>query len=216
MKRIQTYLGWAALLAVCFVMGGCEAFGFVGQAVQPTPPPLNVKAEYRGLENQKVAVLVDADQALLFEQPLVQREVCEAVSLKLTANVPGIQVIEARQVVDFQQRNLYWSTAAYADLAKRLGVTRLVLIELTEYRFRQPGQTDIWRGVISGSVAVAEADGSKPNDLVYDTPLTVAYPPDKPLGVLHADQRTIRQGTLDLFAHGVAGKFSDHKQPQAK
>lgn len=203
-------------LAAAAVLPGCEFFGFVAQGVTGEKQKLRVKAEYHGLENQKVAVLVDANQELLFEQPLAQREVCEWVSQRLAAGVPGIQVIDAKQVVDFQNRNLYWTTASYSELARRLDVTRLVLIELTDYRLHEPGNVNIWRGVISGNIAVAEADGPKPDDLVYDTAVTVAYPPDKPAGVLDADQRTIRFGVLDLFSRAAAGKFYDHEEGGGK
>jgi hypothetical protein len=207
------------VLAVCLwgaaAMSGCEAVAFVAQGMTPKPAPLLVKAEYRGLENQTVAVLVDAHQALLFEQPLAQVEVSQAVSTKLAGGVPGITVIDARQVVDFQNRNIYWNTVPYSQLARRLGVTRLVLIELTEYRLHEPGNANIWRGVMSGNVAVAEVDAPRPDDLVYDSPVTVAYPPDRPLGVLKSDQRTMRFATLDLFSHAVAGKFHDHKEERS-
>jgi hypothetical protein len=213
-RRISRRDAIRASLGLCAAttLTGCEAAGIIAHVVTPETKTLHVKAEYRGLENQKVAVLVDANPSLLFEQPLAQREVCEWVSEKLAANVPGIQVIAAKQVVDFQNRNLYWNTATYSELARRLGVNRLLLIELTDYRLHEPGNVNIWRGVIAGSVAVAEADGPRPDDLVYDAPVMVAYPPDKPMGVLNADQRTIRFGTLDLFALAAAGKFYDHDE----
>ena len=178
----------------------------------PKPSPLQVKAEYHGLQNQKVAVLVDANQALLFEHPLAQLEVCQVVSQRLAGNVAGITIVDARQVVDFQNRNIYWTTVPYSQIAQRLGVNRLVIIELTDYRLHEPGNVNVWRGVISAHVAVVEADGPRPDDLIYDAAVTVAYPPDRPLGILNSDQRTIRLATLDLFARAAAGKFYDHKK----
>lgn len=202
------------LLCLCalIVLSGCEIFGYVAQGVAPKQGAVLVKAEYHGLENQKVAVLVDANQQLLFEQPLAQLEVGDAMSRKLAGNVPGITVVDARQVVDFQNRNIYWTTVPYSQIAQRLGVTRLVLIELTDYRLHEPGNVNIWRGVISGNIAVAEADGGRPDDLTYDTTVSVAYPPDQPLGVLKSDQRTMRLATLDLFSRAAAGKFHDHQE----
>ena len=197
-------------------LSGCEVFGYVAQGVTPKPSPMLVKAEYHGLQNQKVAVLVDANQQLLFEQPLAQLEVGEVISRRLAGNVPGITVIDARQVVDFQNRNIYWTTIPYSQIAQRLGVTRLVLVELTDYRLHEPGNVNVWRGVISGNIAVAEVDGPRPDDLVYDAPVSVAYPPDKPLGVLKSDQRTMRLATLDLFSRAAAGKFYDFREERGE
>ena len=136
--------------------------------------------------------------------------VAVVVSREIAGKVPGVTVLPARQVVDFQQRNIYWNTVGYKQLAERLGVSRVVLIDLSEYRLHEPGNSNVWRGLLSGHAGVAEADSDRPNDLVYATDVTANYPPDKPLGLLNADQRTIRMATLDLFSRAVAGKFYDH------
>lgn len=199
------------LLLCAAAMGGCPAVGWMAHAVSEVAPAKTVEAEYTGLANHKVAVLVDADLGILFQHPLAQLEVTERVSQLLAANVEGITVIEPRQVVDFQQRNIYWNTASYQDIAQRLGVERLVMIELLDYRLHEPGNVNIWRGLISANVRVAETDSAKPNDAVYATTVTAAYPPKGQIGAVNADQRTIRLGVLDLFGRGVGGKFYDQK-----
>lgn len=196
--------------------GGCEAGGFFAETFTPDPPPLNVRAEYVGLENQKVAVLVDANQSLLFDQPLAPLEVSRAVSEKLADGVPGIKLVEPVQVVDFQNRNIYWNTMPYSEVAGRLGVTRLVLIELSDYRLHEPGNVNIWRGVMSGHVSVYETDSAEPNNATYAREVTAAYPPDEPLGVLDSNQRDMRFGTMDLFSRSVAGLFFEHKEPRKR
>lgn len=211
MKNNRRISGPLLLLALT-LCGGCEFAGLVANTVSPESKPLKVRSEYAGLQNQRVAVLVDANPSLFFEQPLAQREVCEALCLKLAAHVPGIQVVDPKQTVEFQQRNLYWNTVPFAELAQRLGVTRLVIVELTDYQLHEPGNVNIWRGLLAASVSVAETDSPTPNNLVYDSLVSVAYPPNKPLGVLNSDQRTIRLGTLDLFSHQVAGRFYEHEE----
>jgi hypothetical protein len=199
-----------ALAAGLLMLGGCVGAGYIAQAIV-TPAPIEVTAEYAGLANQRVAVLVDADLSIQFEHPLLQLEVATAVSQQIASNVPGATLLDARQVVDFQNRNIYWNTLPYADVARRLGATRLVLIDLVDYRLHERGDVNIHKGLINASVGVAEADGAKPNDLAYSGMVAAAYPPDKPDGIIKADSRTIQMGVLDLFARGVAGKFYDHK-----
>ncbi|MBI1370801.1 MAG: hypothetical protein GC162_19380 [Planctomycetes bacterium] len=199
-------------LVLAGALGGCEAVAWVAQGVTPTPPPIDVKAEYAALDNQRVAVLVDAKLETLFEHPMAQLEIAQALTTQLAASVPGVQVVDAKQVVEFQQRNIYWNTSTYSDLAKRLNVNRLVLIDISDYRLHEPGNMHLWRGTITGTVSVAATDSDHPNDLAYSTVVTAAYPPDKPMGAVNADERTIRLGMLDLFTRGVVGKFHDHKE----
>lgn len=204
---------WIMAMGAACVAGlaGCEAAGWLAQGFEPAAPPMLVKAEYHGLDNQRVAVLVDADLETMYQHPLAQLEVAQLLTERLAANVPGVSVIDARQVVDFQQRNIYWNTSTYSDLAKRLNVNRLVLVDLSEYRLHEPGNVHLWRGTVAASVGVAAADSDHPDDLAYQTVTTVSYPPDKPMGAIKADERTIRLGMLDLFARAVVGKFHDHE-----
>lgn len=193
-------------------LAGCEAAGWLAQGFESTAPPVLVKAEYLGLENQRVAVLVDAKLETMYQHPLAQLEVAQLLSERIAANVPGVSVLDAKQVVDFQQRNIYWNTSTYSELAKRLNVNRLVLVDLSEYRLHEPGNVHLWRGTIASSVGVAATDSDKPDDLAYQTVVNVSYPPDKPMGAIKADERTIRLGMLDLFARAVVGKFHDYEQ----
>lgn len=211
-------LAAGALMGVCVVvfglLGGCQSAAFVAYAVAGDNPKVKVEAEYEGLEGQRVAVLVNADPALLYRQPNAQLEVSTAVSRAIAANVEGVTVIDPADLVAFQQRNIYWSTATYGRLAKRLNVSRIVMIELREYRLHDPGNTVMYRGVASARVEVAEADGETPDTPVYATEVAVAYPPERAEGVPNANPTTIKKGMLDLFTLAAAGKFYDHKEPR--
>jgi hypothetical protein len=200
-------------LGLAGLLGGCNVVGWVGQSLgSDEPPPVLVKAEYTNLDNQTVAVLVDADLATLYAHPAAQLEVCSAVTNRIAANVPGVSVIDPQQVISFQQRNIYWSTAAYSELAEKLGATRLIFVDLTEFRMHEPGNVHIFRGVITASVGVAETDGPNPDDLAYANVVSATYPPGSSVGVPEGDLATIRKATLDLFARAVAGKFYDHQE----
>jgi hypothetical protein len=215
-KLLQRLAAVAVLALVLPLMSGCPAVGLMAYALEEAAPPVKVLAETHVLDNQTTAVLVDASLGILYQNPLVQLEVGEAVTRLLAAGVPGIKVIDAKQIVDFQQRNIYWNTVSYSDLMKHLGATRLVMIEIIDYRLHEPGNVNIWRGLLSGNITVAGSDGPRPNDLLYASTVTAAYPPDQTIGVVNANQQTIRLGTLDLFARAVAGKFHDHTVERTK
>lgn len=193
-------------------LGGCNVAGYVADVVAGDESEVAVTAEYAGLQNKSVAVVVNADAGILYRFPQAQLEISAAVGRELAGNVPGITVIEPRDVVAYQMRNIYWASSTYSQLAAALKVDRLVFIELQEYRLNEPGNTFLYRGVISGRVDVAEADGPRPNDAAYSTLIAAAYPPNNPHGVPDADPLTIRKGVLDRFARKVGWKFYDHQE----
>jgi hypothetical protein len=214
-RWIGRVCGGVVIAAAMSLLVGCNVLGWGAQVFDGDAEGMvNVTAEYRGLDNQTVAVLVDADPGTLFQFPTAQLEVCAAVSQQIAGNVPGAKTIDPRQVADFQLRNIYWNTTTYSDLAQRLKVTRLVLIDLTEYRVHEPGNVNMYRGVMAANVGVAETNGTHPNDLAYRTHVQVAFPPNSPQGVPDANPRTIRKGTLDMFGLAIGGKFFPHKEPK--
>ena len=77
-----------------FDIGGGDALvGGGDQAGQVT-----VEAQYRGLENQTVAVLVAADEYTLFEHPTAAAAVCRQASAKLATEITGIHVLNPKQI----------------------------------------------------------------------------------------------------------------------
>ncbi len=215
--RRGTSRGWATLtlLIALGVAGGCNVAGYVADVVAGgESPPIHVESEYHSLANKSVAVIVNADMPVLYEFPQVQLEIAAAVNEKLADGVKGIQLVRARDVVEYQQRNIYWNTATPRELMAALDVERLVWIDVIEFRTNEPGNSIMYRGVISARVNVHEADADKPNDPAYGTIVSAAYPPDRPEGVPEADPMAIRKGALDMFSWATAGKFFDHEQPR--
>ena len=209
MTLLLRMLCLALLPAMGIVLGGCEGAGLLAEAIAGDQE-IEVKAQYQGLQGQRVAVLVDADQSMLTRNPLIQFEICTVISRKIAENVEGVTLVSPRQVVDYQNRNSYWTTASYSKLASELKVTRLVLVELTEYSMHEPGNRYVLKGTIGANVAVAESTSGKPNELMYDTVVSATYPENQKVGLINRKEKDIRFATLDLFSNRAAGKFYDH------
>ncbi len=203
----------AACALMLTALVGCQTAGMVAEVIAGGEgSPIEVTAEYAGLNDQTVAVLVNADYTVLYQHRDIQWELTTAISNLIATGVPGVKVIDPRDVVAFQNRNIYWTTAPYGELAKKLGATRLVMVELQEFRLHEPGNTMLYRGVASARVDVAETDGPRPHDAAYSSIVTAAFPPSSPQGVPEADPQTIRKGLVDIFSRAVAWKFFDHQE----
>lgn len=209
-KKLRGVLTLAFVGALAGALPGCEAAGYVADVFSPDKKTVNVTGEYFGLNNQSVAVLVSADLPVLEAYPHAPLEVSSALSEVIAANVPGVKVKDPIAVSQFQTRNIYWSTESYGKLAEKLGVNRLVVVELFKYQTRIPGNAEQYRGVIQARVEVSEADGPTPHNPSYTTDVEAAYPNYTTEGIPYANELAIRKGMLDQFAALAGGRFYDH------
>ena len=208
--RSRAFVMAIGLLAAVAQLSGCAAVAFPVAVIAGENKTVIAEAEYKGLDGQRVAVLVDAHDMIMAEHPLAQLEVSTAISRAIVDRVPVGSIVDPRQVVEFQNNNIYWNTMPYSRLAERLNVTRLVLIDLADYRLHEPGNVALWRGTVTGQVSVVEADGPRPDDRVYATQIAAQYP-DTPIGAVRSNEQAIRKGMLDVFALNISTRFYDFK-----
>ncbi|MBI1338242.1 MAG: hypothetical protein GC164_14970 [Phycisphaera sp.] len=206
--------------AVCAVLGlvslgltGCNILGWVAHGVAgDNKTTVRVNAEYTGLANQSVAVLVSADEYTLYRYPDAPLAVGKAIAGRIATGVEGVTVLDPNQVFEFQRRNSYWDASPYSQLLEKLKVSRIVHVDLVQYTTHEPGNKHVWQGVIVGQVYVASSQAEEPNNAVYASTVKSAYPPDRPLGVVDADEREIELGTLNAFGQAVADLFQQHEE----
>ena len=191
------------VLGLCLLAAGCQPQAKRIRKVE-------VKAEYLGLANQRVAVLVSADEHMLYAYPDAQKYVCRAVTKRLADNVPGITTTIPDQIDAFQQADPYWMNKRYSELVKQLGVDKIVLIDLIEYQTHEPGNSYVWQGLVTGNVGVIDAAADDPDNLVFQNTVSEKFPKDTEVGVVDSDNETMQVGMVFLFARTAAGLFYDH------
>ena len=211
-KPIALVLGLGLGLAVTMI-SGCNWIGFAADVIGggDNANQVNIEAQYRGLENQTVAVLVTADEYTLFEHPTAPAAVCRQTSSKLATEITGVRVLNPKQIDQFQKDNPYWSTVVYGELLGRLGVERLVLIDLITYALREPGNSYKWQGQIVANIGVYEAQANDPNQFVFATTLQTSYPRGRSIGVIHSDHQTTQMGLHSIFSQKLLHLFKDHQ-----
>lgn len=192
------------LMAMGLLLTGCRTL-----ALFADPPTRTVVAEYPYLANKRVCIVVHADDEIRFTYPHVQWEVADHVRSSLDQHIQGIDVVEPRKVVDFQNREYNWDTMDPALIGQRFGAARVLEITLTQYTTREPESPHLYRGHIAAAIAVYNADypNSQP---AYRTDVKVTYPPDGP-GAWGTSDSEIRFATMEAFAQELSGKFYDRK-----
>jgi hypothetical protein len=209
---------WPAALSLVLLtaaaLAGCNGLAVLSRGITGDTKKVKVDAEYRGLDQHTIAVVVAADEVTLGRYPDAPFAVGRAIASRISDDVPGARVVDPLQIARFQRENPYWNTLLPNTLIQKLGVERMVLVDLLEYQTTEPGDRHVWQGRIHASVSVLESDAVRtrgdPDQPAYATQVLGLYPEETTIGVLEADQRTIELGALSNFARNVVRLFTDH------
>ncbi len=195
-------------------LSGCNIVAWGAQAFRDDDKPVPVAAEYLDMPGNRIAVLVAADDMILYRFPSSTFRVTEAVSRRIATNLPDTSVTLPREIVEFQRDNPYWITTIPGRLIDQLGVDRLVVVDLSEYRTNEAGNANVWQGTVAGTVSVYEADAEDPNNRVFEKTVRVDFPDDSKIGVVSETQTqlTIEAAMLEIFSLRAAGLFYDHEE----
>ena len=192
------------------LLGVIATSGLVGcgtTATQQTTVPIPVRASYRGLENQSVAVLVRRGETT--ERPFLSYELGASLSLRLQDRVPGIRVISPDDIRNYQEQNPHWTYRPYAEVARALKADRLVVVLLREYRIQDDRRVS-WQGRIEAQVDVIEINPKNSEKVSARFSVLTQYPNQtKALGAIH-NELSLRLATGQEFSIAVANKFHDH------
>jgi len=202
------------LLLAATLAGGCNILGFAGalEAERRRTGKVWVDAEYTGLEGQSVAVVVDASRDIYMTSPRVVDAILVEVVARLqeSGGIENIVSPAEVQSVLYDEPGLLDGT--YDDVAARFGVTRLVVIQLDEFRLTEPGNQYVWDGRASGNVLVVEADSYIEDDVRLEHYVNVRYPykPNTTVDELPADAVALE--LLRRFSNRVSWYFYRHQE----
>lgn len=174
----------------------------------------DVKAEFNGLSDKTVAVIVYAEKSVQFEYSDVQLSVSAIVSGELAKNVKKIKIVDPRRIIKYQDENVYWDEKDKSELAKVFGADYVLFITLVEYSTREPGSVNLYRGRIVAQASLYKAGTPERTARVWQNKdVRVIYPEHDPTGQPQENDRVIRLKTEAEFAEKLGKKFYDHKAP---
>jgi hypothetical protein len=200
---------------------GCNVLGFVGgmEENRRRNSTHAVKGQYDGLKGKRWAVVVIADRIIQADSPQIVPYLTGRITQKLSNIKEGQQEIGAAGYVPAEDllRYLYehprWTTMPRAELAKELGVERLIIVELMEYRLNNPGNQYLWAGVAAGSVGVIEADGPVPEELAFEQPVKVQFPDKDGYGPNEMAAEVVSTELARRFVDRATWMFYVHQEP---
>lgn len=205
-----------ALLLTLMALGGC---GTVGALVGGMAESANrqgsssIEARYTGLEGKSFAVVVAADRAIQADYPDVVARICVLTSARLSKEAKAGGFVPGERVLEWQFNNPRWTTMPMSELASKLGVQRLVYVDLIEYRLHDPGNAYLWAGVASANVGVIEADSTVPEDFAFQTQIQVQFPTDEGFGPSDIPFEAVNSELSRRVIDRASWLFYPHEEP---
>jgi hypothetical protein len=204
------FLRAMALIVIALSLVGCKTAGFLAQSLRGSTR-VKVQAEYRGLDQKTIAVMVIPNESTRLRFPNAMLDISKYVTTRLSVDVPGAAPIKPEDIVTYQENNPHWITLPYGELLQAMKVQRLVLVSLTQYTVHDPGNPQVWRGTLEAKVSVVESEAVDPDNFAYSSIIKAVYPPDRPVGLLNSDSEQMQLGMLKAFAGQVSGLFHDYE-----
>ncbi|MCC6321504.1 MAG: hypothetical protein IT438_08745 [Phycisphaerales bacterium] len=193
---------------------GCQLVGFVGASVGRASDH-DVKARYTGLADKNFAVIVAADRAIQADYPDIMSVITGEVTRRLAdpKNAVGAAgMVAAEDVLKFQYQQPSWVTLSPTQIAEKLGVERLVFIDLQEFRLTDPGNPYLWNGRASASISVAETENDLGVTTAFREFISVKYPDNDSSSPQEIPSSTVQIVLLKRFVDRASWLFYDHEE----
>ena len=176
-----------------------------------------VQPEYTGMQDKSFAVLVTADRSLHSEYPELVPFLTDRMTQRLAS--PGNKpkpagFVPPSQVLKYQLSKPAWSAKPLPDLATELGgVQRLILVDLFEFRLRDPGNAYEWAGQAGATVSVVELDGAMPDQFSFERMVQVKFPDQKGHGPDSIAQSLVQSALAGRLIDRTTWLFYEHQEP---
>jgi hypothetical protein len=215
MSRILLPFAIFLLPSLC----GCT---LIGVAAYKLKPPETIKPQYTNLVGQTVGIMVWADRGLRIDWPTLQLDIANGVERNLKENTldakgkPKAKSLigvtypyPPASFIRYQQDHPEIEAMSAADFAPKLGVSRLIYVELEDFATRSQQAVDLYRGRCKATVRIIEIspDGHATVAHTWENVQT-AFPQKAPSeGILNAGDARIYAGTAGAMSTEIAQLF---------
>lgn len=213
MRRSIATLSFLLIAAGC--MPGCQLvslFGYASENYKRTGNHLE-EAEYSRLKNKSFAVIVAADRSIQADHPGVVFQATRRISQLVAQNTNATHWVPPGSVLQYQYDNPSWTAMSWGEIAQELGVDRLIVVDLQEYRLHEPGNSYLWAGQAAASVAVIERESVDPDEFAYRKFIEVGFPDGTGLGPSNIPRVAVTSALAQRLTDRVAWLFYDKEVP---
>ena len=169
-----------------------------------------IEAEFDGLQDKTVAVVVFADENTLFSHATAPLLLSSEISIKLRKSVEGLTAINAQEVAAYQSKNSAWVEMDRTKLGKVLKADFVLYISLVEFSTVEKGYIDSLRGTINGEIKLYDCSLPEEDACVWKCENIRIQFPKTPTVRTRANETLIHNTILEKFSDKLAKKFYTH------
>ncbi len=213
----------ASLCATAAAISACALPALIGGMAEShrRTSTKTVHAEYTGLAGHNIALLIDVDRQIQANFSDLQTLVCSQIIARLInpQNATAITgYVPSGATLEYQFANPGWPAKTYEELAEYFStedtpVTRLIIIEITEFRLSEPGNAYLWEGAAATRIAVVELDSYAPNEFAFVKDIHVSFPDSEGIGPQDMSARTVYTNLLGRTIDRTSWLLYDHQEP---
>lgn len=208
---------WRRLLpALLLAPALCVPTGCPAIAVIAAKQRVMVKPTYTGFRDQTVGVMVWADRGMRNDHGAIQIDIARGIDGKLkTSQKAGAEELKGTTFPNERgpdamlnyQRNYPGAADSILDVAPRLGVSRLIYVEVGDFELHPENVPELFRGHLSGNLQVIEIVNGKAR-AAFSEQIMVDFPENAPPeGTPNGTEASIYRGTVEAFTLVAARKF---------
>ncbi len=213
-KLIKATLAMSALALSITHMTGCIVGATIGGMAESyhRTGTSEIEAEYEGIAGHSFTVVVSADRLIEGNNPGIAARITQRVNDRLIQNAMPSFAIPSADLLTVLYNTPQWPAMPRGEVADMLGVERLVVVELVEYRLHEPGNKYIWDGSASCVVSVYESDSPFPDDPVYEKAIRVSFPDISGLMRNEIPEAAVNTELANRLTNRIAWLFYTHEE----
>ena len=193
----------------------CQYFGALAAVT-----PQYESAHYHGLNTQSVGVMVWADRGISIDWPTIQLDLAGSIENKLKDSQKNLKPdelkgttfpVEVGSIVRYQRDHPDIEAQEITDVAPKLGVSRLIYVEISDFRTRSTQAVELFRGSMDATVKIIEIDSQVSGEDRISGSTARHFPKkSQPEGSLDGQDYPIYLGTIDSFSDAMVDALTRH------
>lgn len=205
-----------ALFLLLLSLSGCTLIG----ALASKAPLPDVDAAYKGLTGKTVGIMVWADKSVLLDWPNLQLDTGNSIINKLLVaqqaevkDMTGVTFpFPPASFVKYQREHPELDAIPVTEYAGKLGVQRLIYVEIKDLSTRADGGSNLFLGRINAALKIIEIDDKKAGKLGYQEDNIRAQFPEKAQkeGILNGNDRLMYTGAVNIATNEIVKRLIRH------
>ena len=212
-RRAVVALASAALTAT--VLTGCAIGALIGGTAQAyrESSTRTVPADFTGLDGKSFAVVISADRMIQADFPTIVPELTARISQRIADNVQVSGWIPPQDLMTYLFNNPDWVARPYGVLATDLGVDRLIVVDLYEFRLNAPGNRYLWDGLAAATLSVVAGNEDGGEARLFEREVRVKFPDESGRSPLDYNASVVSSALMARFIDRSTWSFYEHEEP---